>query len=774
MRPYIAVLKDSLREAMSSRVLWFALATIALVLLLLAPFALRTETATRLRPRELADAERFVNRLVENSEKPETPGGHIWTLLTTDQQTFLKSLVNPEDGNFGGPRGRFEGRIIQVINPLLEREDFYKKEAWKDIELEEDLQKTLEQPGGSGPELAARNLKVLAETFRRSIRIRDSTQISLTYAGNTVTGVPLTRDQLKPLITLGISSVMSILLGFVGVFASLLVTAFVIPRTFEPGEISLLLSKPVNRSFLLITKFTGSCIFTLACAIAMVGGVWFLLGVRFDIWEPKLLYCIPIYILLFMVYYVVSATAGLIWRNAIVALVVVVLFWLVLFVVGTVKNSMDQFSFAPAQITEIVPTKDRLFAVNGERQLLLYDSTARAWQPVFVGDASNVPAFARRMMFAGVRYRPSWDEKNQRLLTVEKRMSPFGGAARGTVFSGIEADEWERVNEGETPGPVSDLFIDSGGRVLLPGRRGIYEFVGMDEKERKTKEFWNNMVGNVFPASAGKAFAEVPVKDMPKLPPRFETAFDAATDDLFFYGDGEVHHVARQEDGSYSFVSSRDLETEEQAVFTVSGDYVVLALGDGSIRVLNRDTLEDHLSDEFDDGVVPRVAESSADGSAFGILTHTGEVWLFDGKAGKKVDWAPPEQGEASAIAFTADGQLLVGNGRQDVTMYAVGKSAASKQYAVAPTLVTRVYDWLVYPVFTLLPQPNEVDNLINYMMTGEKSQALTGGGPFQAVEANLQDDRVSFDPWKPLIKNITFIVVMLAFGCLYVSRKDF
>ena len=775
MRPYIAVLKDSLREAMASRVLWFALATIALVLLLLAPFALRTETATRLRPRELADAERFLKRLTDNADKPDTPGGHIWSMIGADQQGFLKLLVDPEDDrNVGGPGVRYEGRIVRVINPLLERDDFLKKEAWADVELDDDLKASMEQTGLSGPELAARNLKVLAATFKRSILIRDSTQISLTYAGNTVTGVPLTRDQLEPLITLGISSVMSILLGFVGVFASLLVTAFVIPRTFEPGEISLLLSKPVNRSFLLITKFTGSCIFTLACAIALVGGVWLLLGIRFDIWEPKLLYCIPIYILLFMVYYVVSATAGLIWRNAIVALVVVVLFWLVLFVVGTVKNSMDQFSFAPAQITEIIPTKDRMFAVNGERQLLLYDSTTRAWNPVFTGDTAGIPAFARRMMFAGVRYRPVWDEKTERLLTVEKQMSAFGGSASGTVFSGIADDEWERVNEGDTPGPVSDLVVDSDGRVLLPGRRGIFQFIGMDEKERKTKEFWNNMIGRALPSSGGKAFAEVDVKEMPSLPPRFESTFDKVTNDFFFYGDGQVHHLARQKDGGYALARSRDLETEEQAVITASGDYVVLALGDGSIRVLKKSTLEDHLTDEFDDGVLPRVADSAPDGSAFGVLTHTGEVWLFDGKAGKKVDWTPPEYGEASAIAFTGDGQLLVANGRQDVAAYEIGNATAASQYAVAPTLVTRVYDWLVYPVFTLLPQPNEVDNLINYMMTGEKSQALTGGGPFQAIEASLQDDRVTFDPWKPLIKNITFIVVMLAFGCFYVSRKDF
>lgn len=774
MRQYTAVLKDSLREAMASRVLWFALATIALVLLVLAPFALTTETATRLRPRELADPERFVKQLVDNAEKPDTPGGHIWSLLEKVQQDFLQSLVSSEGGNQGGPRGRYEGLVVRTINPLLEREDFLKKEAWANVELDDEVKASLDQAGLSGPELASRNLKVLAGAFRRSIRIRDSTQLSLTYAGAMAVPVPFARDQLDPIVKTIISWIMGVLLGIGGIAASLAVTSRVIPRTFEAEEISLLLSKPVTRSGLLITKYFGACVFTLGCATMLVGGLWLLLGIRFSIWEPRLLYCIPIYILLFMVYYVVSAVAGLIWRNAIVSLIVVVLFWVVLFVVGAVKGSMDQFAFEPAKITEIIPTKDRLFAVNGERQLLLYDSTARIWQPVFTGDASGMPAFARRMMFAGVRYRPTWDENGQRILTVEGRMSAFGGSGKGTVFSGVEGDDWERVNEGDTPGPASNLVVDSDGRVLLPGRRGIYQFIGMDEKERKTKEFWNNMVGDLLPTSNAKAFGNVEVKDMPNLPPRSEMAFDAGTNDFFFYANGQVHHLARQDDGSYALANSRDLETEEQAVFTAAGKYVVLAFGDGKIRVLNRETLEDHLSDTFDDGVLPRVAASSTDGSAFGVLTHTGDVWLLDGKTGKKIDWAPPENGKASAIAFTPDGQLLVGNGRQDVATYSIGNSTATQAYAVAPTLVTRVYDWVVYPIFTLLPQPSEVDNLISYMMTGEKSQALSGGGPFQAIEASLVEDRVTFDPWKPLFKNIVFIVVMLGFGCFYVSRKDF
>ncbi len=41
----------------------------------------------------------------------------------------------------------------------------------------------------------------------------------------------------------------------------LLVTAGLIPQTFEAGAIDLLLSKPVNRSLTFLTKFVGGCIF---------------------------------------------------------------------------------------------------------------------------------------------------------------------------------------------------------------------------------------------------------------------------------------------------------------------------------------------------------------------------------------------------------------------------------------------------------------------------------------------------------------------------------
>ena len=46
-----------------------------------------------------------------------------------------------------------------------------------------------------------------------------------------------------------------------GMIAAILVTSTVIPQMFEPGSITLLLSKPVSRSLLFSAKFLGACAF---------------------------------------------------------------------------------------------------------------------------------------------------------------------------------------------------------------------------------------------------------------------------------------------------------------------------------------------------------------------------------------------------------------------------------------------------------------------------------------------------------------------------------
>ena len=80
-------------------------------------------------------------------------------------------------------------------------------------------------------------------------------------------------------------------------------------------------------------------------------GIWLLLGVRLDMWRPELMWCIPLYVFLFAIYFSVSALAGAIWRNAIVSLIIVLVFWLGVTLIGFAQNSMNEFIVKARRVT---------------------------------------------------------------------------------------------------------------------------------------------------------------------------------------------------------------------------------------------------------------------------------------------------------------------------------------------------------------------------------------------------------------------------------------
>src|SRR5690606_3275462 len=123
-----------------------------------------------------------------------------------------------------------------------------------------------------------------------------------------------------------------------GVFVALLVTASIVPQMLDAGACDLLLSKPVSRPLLLLSKFLGGCAFILLCAAFLHGGLWLIAGLRFGIWNAGLLYSIPVFVFVFAIYYSVSAAAAMIWRNAVVSIVCAILFWAMCFTVGVAKS----------------------------------------------------------------------------------------------------------------------------------------------------------------------------------------------------------------------------------------------------------------------------------------------------------------------------------------------------------------------------------------------------------------------------------------------------
>jgi ABC-2 family transporter protein len=114
----------------------------------------------------------------------------------------------------------------------------------------------------------------------------------------------------------------------VGLLLALVLTAGMLPAFFDPHAASVLLAKPVGRATLLAGKFLGVLAFVAVHAALLVGGAWLVLGARSGVWDSEFLFCAPLLVLHFAVFFSFSAMLASATRNTAVCVFGTVLFWL--------------------------------------------------------------------------------------------------------------------------------------------------------------------------------------------------------------------------------------------------------------------------------------------------------------------------------------------------------------------------------------------------------------------------------------------------------------
>lgn len=780
MRAYFAILKDSFREAMASRVLWVALIGIVLVLLALAPFALQTDKSLALRRSELTNTERFVKQVEKERDANGTPTAHLWTLLTDPQQKRFEELINPDadkpEASGRGRRSSAQRDVVEALNKLLEHEDFYKAECWEGAKLNGEAKELVADTGLDADGLKRRNLLLLAAAFPRSINIVEDTALSLTYGGaNVVESIPIPPSQFEAFFEQGVIGVLGLFLGFFGIFGALLVTAGLIPRTFEPGEIALLLSKPVNRPLLFITKFLGGCTFTLLYSSVLVVGIWFLLGTRMNYWQINLMWCIPVYLFLFMIYFSVSAVGGAIWRNSIVSLVLVILFWLGITVVEITKQALDENLIKQRGIKEVLIAGDAVFSVDGAKNAYVWTEEESKWEEAFKETSNNLSGFMRRFAASDYRFAPVYDAANERILALQFGGSRFGGIGAPELVTGYADDQWERTSLGRLPQMVKEVFLDTNGRILLPSKNAIYEYVGQTDRQKKQSDFLGGLSGGLL--GGGRAFREVQAGKFPDLGDSYAATLHTQSNAIYLFGNGNLVRLAPSGDeGQYTVSKTVEVDSTEPGVLAATGGFCILALRDGGVRLFNSETLEEESQTQLDDGVVPRICVADPTGDHLAILTHARTVLFWSAADGQLVDWAPNEDGQCRAVAFSKDGDIVVSDGRLAVHRYENFGSDVAQSWAEKTTWVYTLYDRLIYPVWNILPKPSQLDEFVPYVMSGDKTVVVNeaNGPPGMTNTESLQQDREIFNVVSVFRNNGLFILVMLTIGCIYVSRRDF
>jgi len=128
----------------------------------------------------------------------------------------------------------------------------------------------------------------------------------------------------------------------IALLVSIVITAFFIPNMMRKGSIDLLLSKPMHRVTLVIYKYIGGMTFVFINTSIAVGGVWLVIGLRTGVWGTGFLWSILAVTFYFAILYAVSTLAAVLTRNAIVAILATTFFWGTMFVVGFVHNRLEK------------------------------------------------------------------------------------------------------------------------------------------------------------------------------------------------------------------------------------------------------------------------------------------------------------------------------------------------------------------------------------------------------------------------------------------------
>lgn len=171
-----------------------------------------------------------------------------------------------------------------------------------------------------------------------------------------------------------------------GLFLSIFSASSFIPNMLEKGNIDVLLSKPISRAQIIFGKFIGGSLVVLVNIAYLVIGIWFLIGLKFGIWDTSFLLTIVTITYAFAVLYSLIILIGILSQSSILAMM---LSYVIFFILSPILNIRDQIMMlSDSQVLRvvleglyyIVPKTSELGSITGDIAVggSLYD-----FQPIF-------------------------------------------------------------------------------------------------------------------------------------------------------------------------------------------------------------------------------------------------------------------------------------------------------------------------------------------------------------------------------------------------------
>ena len=774
MKPYFAVLYDSFQESVRSKVLWILLAAWTLILAALFPLSISQGESYAFTFADIENPRVILDSLAAASAGKGTRSQKaVYSKLDEEFQGILVQRQNNK-------RRIFTGMLTAAFNKLLSNKELYDKEAWPTADRRKELKPLIEKEKKSAAEVEQLNRNLIDLAFPGLTRSASGQATWITYGGLKLGGaLPFTEQLIKPFIESVIFPlVMRLGLGIAAMFIAIIITSPMIPDMFQTGSLHLLLSKPLSRNLLFLTKFLGGCIFVAFNIVFLLVGLYLYAGTRLGIWNIGILWCIPLFIFAFMIFYSVSAFVGLIWKNPIICVVITALFWGVCFGVGLIHFYFDFFLHIQPQTQRIYAINDTVMLATQQGRIQFWDEASKTWKTAY-GEVDGQKVMG-----------PVWLESEKAIYFGRPRFNPFGiGGGQGAKLEFARTPDLADANDKTFSSKIwEDGRMDSGPDLpadplqIIPwkntfavlGESGFYRFNPAGAAQVQERKPLADMVGRAFSGVFGNSSASLPSEAFVELAPKdwrlakpMDVAASPTFQHLLTYSRGKVcRWKADQETLERETELELDLPPETVAAIGANDKTCVVCPNGMKPFVIDVETMQVRKQlDEMGEITIKQIVADN-NGNLI-MLSPDGTVWQFDSLADKAFKPSFAGQGKAHAIHFTKDGQLWVAHSGKKAELWDLAEKSSIRSLRPVSSVAEMIYGYIISPFYEVNPKPAAVNETIEYVLKNPKNMSL-------AVDRNdLDAPTIQSDPWKPIWTNFFFITVMLSISCWYLSRQD-
>ncbi|MEZ6094263.1 MAG: ABC transporter permease [Pirellulaceae bacterium] len=779
--PYYAIIKDSFRAALANKVLFVLFGLITLVLLAVAPLHLRESVSWEIGPIGLRQSiSAAANELFTNRESNPVIA-NIWSQLPGETQADIEELVSnktdeapADDANEGRrrrrggpgdtPEERLAGKLVEDLNAIISKPGFYDAELWKKTILRTEATEMIDEGVDQLSDIRRKRLnRLLLSDAVRSLPAPESVSNKVYYAIWHFSFLPsdMSRNQIHSFVLTSLSWILDKFVLSIGILIAIIVTASIIPDMFEPGSLNLLLSKPISRVGLYLSKFFGGTAFIAMCAVYLFVGLWLWMGIALGVWERALLWSIPLYVLSFAIYFSVSAFVGLLYRSPIVSVILTAVFWAFCFVIGTVYYFMNTYA-QNSQVVWFGEYGDKTYAVNKFRQLEEYSPSSNSFNVIPISELGQEEQiqigtirFAADMpLFRGSA--PVRDAVTGAMGYLEFRAFPPVGYDSATI--GILREGQSSPTRMSAPRHVQLLATQHG--LVLVTTGGRFDLLDLDKIKNN-----DGTAKSIYEIAEG--LKEIgPDRPIPVIAPG-RVVYDPQTDSIVSFAGQQLSVNEWQVD---KFVTTKRLKIENggntsnlPAIVGARGQYAVVAFANARVYLVDLESMKVVNSYQPETKDPPNQIACDEQGR-FHIVYRGGHVWAVAPSSPEKIVLSDlPNQGSITGLSIDTDGNkhlthhidrmTTIRNGSSDETLYPAGG------------FMLTAYRMVVRPFYLISPKPSEFYRVVTYLSSAASSE--------YDPSKDLTEQEHSPNPWSPVTSGVAFMTVMLVVACIYFSRMD-